>query len=59
MMKQWKNGRHPENQQRSIDDAGKIGKMYINDVMLKIIRKKSSEWGQHLKKKKKKMCQSL
>ena len=52
MMKQWKNGRHPENQQRSIDDAGKIGKMYINDVMLKIIRKKSSEWGQHLKKKK-------
>ena len=47
MIKQWKNGRHPENQQQSIDDAGKIGKMYINDVTLKIIRKKSSEWGQH------------
>ena len=45
MMKQWKNGRHPENQQRSIDDAGKNWKMYINDVMLKDNKKKELRMG--------------
>ena len=42
----WYNGRMDvttKNQQRSIDDARKIGKNVY-------IWKKSSDWGQHLKK---------
>ena len=45
---------HPENQQQSIDDAGKIGKMYIKWCNVEDKKKKELRMGPTLKKKKKK-----